>query len=513
MHSLFVDTDTLTYSASPAGTAWPAGLVVNASTGVISGTIAAAGTTTGLRVRATDTASQSVDSNAFNVSITADASQIGLGDTRVVWSPGNWDDRGSYKVANAPHAYARLAFTGTSVSAKVDVSRLVGAAVAAGSYPVIRSIVDGYSFVDTKLTSTTTTITRSGLSNGAHTVEFQFIATDPSVARWDTDPINAVRLAGFAVDPAGALTQATRRPKILYAYSDSTREGWAATGAGAFAGNNSLYTDVPIIAKALNAEYGVMAYSGQGYSVAGGDVPKVIDAWDKYSAARSRLVAGKFAIQPDYIYIDHGANGGATQAEVQAIIAAFRAAAPDAWIFVQVAAGGFSRTAITAAANAARATDAKVGLIDLGVEYQAGIDRGPGNQQTMYSVDGLHKNLLCNALVAGGVIRQTQQLLDGVVVANLTQRNVSLILKMDNPADPGGAKIPAANLTGLAVSFYDESSIGTLGTVRYQSTTKTTDATGAVAFQCGTTLAPGTGGRLIVEGPGGIHYNGPATVA
>jgi hypothetical protein len=67
----FSDTDALTYAASPAGTAWPSGLVVNSSTGIISGTVAAAGTTTGIKVRATDTASQTVDSNAFNAVIAA----------------------------------------------------------------------------------------------------------------------------------------------------------------------------------------------------------------------------------------------------------------------------------------------------------------------------------------------------------------------------------------------------------------------------------------------------------
>jgi hypothetical protein len=75
VHTQFSDTDTLTYSASPAGTAWPSGLVINSSTGVISGTVATS-TTTGLKVRATDTASQTVDSNAFNVTISAPASTV-----------------------------------------------------------------------------------------------------------------------------------------------------------------------------------------------------------------------------------------------------------------------------------------------------------------------------------------------------------------------------------------------------------------------------------------------------
>lgn len=68
----FSDTDALAYSASPAGTAWPSWASINASTGVISGTpTGGAVTTTGCKVRATDTASQPVDSNSFNFVIAA----------------------------------------------------------------------------------------------------------------------------------------------------------------------------------------------------------------------------------------------------------------------------------------------------------------------------------------------------------------------------------------------------------------------------------------------------------
>ena len=73
IHTDFADTDTITFSASPAGTAWPTGLTINSTTGVISGTIATVATTTGLKVRATDTAAQTVDSNSFNVTVSATA--------------------------------------------------------------------------------------------------------------------------------------------------------------------------------------------------------------------------------------------------------------------------------------------------------------------------------------------------------------------------------------------------------------------------------------------------------
>ena len=63
----FSDTDTLTFSA--VGT-WPPGVTVSTA-GVISGTPTTAGTYSGLAVRATDTAAQTVDSDTFAFTISA----------------------------------------------------------------------------------------------------------------------------------------------------------------------------------------------------------------------------------------------------------------------------------------------------------------------------------------------------------------------------------------------------------------------------------------------------------
>ena len=65
--SKFSDTDTLTFSA--VGT-WPAGVTIS-SAGVISGTPTAVGNYTSLKVRATDTAAQTVDSNTFTITVAA----------------------------------------------------------------------------------------------------------------------------------------------------------------------------------------------------------------------------------------------------------------------------------------------------------------------------------------------------------------------------------------------------------------------------------------------------------
>lgn len=112
----FSDTDALAYSASPAGTAWPSGLIVNSSTGIISGTVATS-TTTGLKVRATDTASQTVDSNAFSATLAAPTSSI-------TWAP-----QGSLKsIMGAPaasvavHAFINDKTTGALIATKTGLT-------------------------------------------------------------------------------------------------------------------------------------------------------------------------------------------------------------------------------------------------------------------------------------------------------------------------------------------------------------------------------------------------------
>lgn len=70
--SKFSDTDALTFSAIGS---WPAGVTVS-SAGVISGTPTTAGTYATLKVRATDTADQTIDSDTFTFTIAAAAGTI-----------------------------------------------------------------------------------------------------------------------------------------------------------------------------------------------------------------------------------------------------------------------------------------------------------------------------------------------------------------------------------------------------------------------------------------------------
>lgn len=339
--------------------------------------------------------------------------QIAYNNANIYYSPSNWDDRGTYMSSANPGAYAKLAFTGTSVGVKVDVSGMVAANLPSGSYPIVRTVVDGSLFTDTQLTSATTTITRSGLSNTSHTLEVYFLAADINNGdRWVT-PVNAVRLAGFSLDSGATVSSPIKRSKTALFFGDSLWEGYLAAGTVTTqpVGNNALLTTVPAIAKAFDAEYGTIAFSGQGYQATGnnGAVP-FPTAYSLHSSGRSRLVAGLFSPAPDYIFVQHGTNGTTTQANVQTMITNLRAAAPNARIFMIVPANGSARTQITAAVAAVASPT--VNLIDIGTGYAAGI-AAFGGGANLYSLDGLHPNPLSNAQVGAADIRAIQSVLGG----------------------------------------------------------------------------------------------------
>jgi hypothetical protein len=123
----------------------------------------------------------------------------------------------------------------------------------------------------------------------------------------------------------------------MIAYGDSITEGALAASAGSPATSDDAITThfVPLIASAFNAEYGQIGYGAQGFEQVGlGNVPTFPNTWNLYFTGQSRLSAGLFAVQPDYVFIFHGTNGTTTSGDVSGMIAAIRTAAPNARIFI-----------------------------------------------------------------------------------------------------------------------------------------------------------------------------------
>jgi lysophospholipase L1-like esterase len=429
--------------------------------------------------------------------------QVPYTDANIFYSPYNWDDRGTYKVSNNPGAYLKTAFTGTSVALKLDVSAMVAANLPAASYPIVRTIVDGVA-VDTQLTSAGSPIVQSGLAAGAHTFEAHFLAADTATGdRWTT-PVQALRVSGLTIDTGSAVLSPALRSKRMFVLGDSISEGYFANGTVKTqpAGNNCLLTVPAALAQQFDAEYGIVAFSGQGYQQTAGNVPNVLNAWNLYSAGRSRLSSGGLLPAPDFVTIEHGANGATTAANVQSLLAAVRAAVGTAKIFQFVPRGGFARAAVTA--GEAAVTDANAYLIDLGTAYQPGISNFT-NVANMYSLDGLHPNSLANMRAAAGFAAKVQAALSEVVQPALAARTVTLTMGDENG--------PAANLTGVEVSFFDEPTPGDHTIARFKTKTETTDASGTMTFTAMSTLPSGGSGSIDVKLPDGRNLFRTVTVA
>jgi hypothetical protein len=112
--------------------------------------------------------------------------------------------------------------------------------------------------------------------------------------------------------------------------------------AGETVANQDATTAYPaLVAADLLAEYGTIGFGGQGWNNPGtspGNVPAITGAWDLYSAGLSRLSGGLLSPSPDYLLCSLGQNDvgdlSAVAATVVTMLAAWRAAAPSAMIFV-----------------------------------------------------------------------------------------------------------------------------------------------------------------------------------
>lgn len=453
---------------------------------------------------AVGTSPESAASNQVTPAATPQPVVAALNDAALYWSPATWDDYGTYKQAIAAGSYLKTVFSGvTSISVDVDLSVIAASGLAANLYPIIRTVIDGYIFVDTQLTSSTTQVTRSGLSTGTHTFEFYIRSIDTDMPRW-TSP-SGVRVKSVTIPAGGSFTAPSLRSKRMEYHGDSITEGWLQAGP---TNNNALHTAVPMIAQAFDAEYGQLGFSGQGYDQAGGSRPAFRTSALFYSSGRDRRINGLLSPMPDYICVEHGTNGTTTQAHVLEVIDAFRAAAPNARIFMMVPANGRARSPVTAAVNA-RSSDTKLHLIDLGTAYQAGIaGSGTTGASNMYAADALHRNLLSNAMVATGYATDMQAAIDNTVAApapTLFTRTVSITM--------GDANGPAANLSGIEVSFFDEATPRNHTVARFKTANETTDANGLMTFTVQSTLAVGGQGSIDVLLPDGRNLFRTVTVS
>jgi Carbohydrate esterase 2 N-terminal len=335
----------------------------------------------------------------------------------VFYSPYNWYESASGSVQSTnPGAYFKMGFTGTSITVNLDVSPETGASIPADQYPIVRCSVDGKAPVTAKLTATTTSLPcATGLSNGNHTLQFQWVAGYVYLDFWT--PVNVVRVTGFTLDdgaspvlPAGA---AAIRAKTALFYGDSITNGESAMAnftdgiTHATETQDATVSYVQPVAAALDAEYGIVAYGGVSWegTAADGQTPGLMTSWRSYDASHFRLDAGRLSPVPDDIFINLGENSGPRPGNVGDLLTSLRAASSvETNIWVIIPFSGRARKDLTdgvATYKNAQPNDKRVFVLDTGNNPYL-----TGNGPTAFSVDGTHPLAALHSTLGDQLVQQ-----------------------------------------------------------------------------------------------------------
>lgn len=300
----------------------------------------------------------------------------------------------------------QVSFSGTDLSANVDVSHLSG--YPSGDYPWLLFSVDNGPFSQVLLASTTVSIPLvNGLTDGVHTVD-AYLQANVSTYSIMTQA-DALKITGFKCSTDGSFVARTLRTRNVLILGDSITSGSRLGSGGA---PDGVSAPSQAFAEALNARPGLVGIPGQGYTQAGaGGEPDVETSWPTIATGFSRLSSGLISPMPDAIVIAHGTNDtGATDAAVATAVTntltAIRAAAPLVPIYVIAAYGQMVVSAIkTGVINFAGNNhldnevfdmnittfidDELICFIDLGEDISLGIS-GPLGDATQQSLDFIH---------------------------------------------------------------------------------------------------------------------------
>jgi hypothetical protein len=311
---------------------------------------------------------------------------VSVTDANLFFSPYNWQLSGStYAQSNNPGAYLKTKFTGTSVKLNVDVSPETGDSVSSGNYPAVEYSVDGGAFARYQLTSADTQIAlATGLSAGTHTLEVHFVGVMWNTNdRWTT-PVMVLRLTGLEIDHGASTAAPSLKSRRILILGDSEGEGHevlASTVSVAHQNARLAYPALLGVAGKFNAEYGTVAFAGQGYTATGGgNVPVVGTAWDHYWSGASRLSGGLLSPVPYAVVSCHGRNDsgavdGTVTTDIASIITAIRVAAgASALIFVCQSTDRVKPTAMQQGVT--DSADAKAYWVDTGTDYLASFASG-----------------------------------------------------------------------------------------------------------------------------------------
>ncbi|MHC5537032.1 GDSL-type esterase/lipase family protein [Singulisphaera rosea] len=333
-----------------------------------------------------------------------------------VWKP-NGKGAESLVDSTMPGAYLRATFQGTTaIGLVVDGSSNRGCP--APSMPVVEFSVDDGPYRVVPLTQSEGVYTldvASGLDpTRPHRLTVIFRAADLLQDRWGS-PRAHLRIAGISMDRAGVLLPSVSRPRRAIGFGDSITEGVGVDGLftswQSLSVNNARATWFPIVALALDCEYGQLGSGGLGMSRAL-NLPALPQVWDRFDVTTSRLSNGRLLPEPDYILCALGTNDFDKDitTDYTKWLVDVRQACPNSWIFCVVPPLGVHKGEIESATAVRRRTgDSRVHVIDtspLASAFRAG--QGP----TSLAHDGVHPSGYGHAMLGALIAVEIRRVLD-----------------------------------------------------------------------------------------------------
>jgi len=325
--------------------------------------------------------------------------------------------------ATVPGAYFKAKFIGSS-TVGLALDGAANAGCPGSSMPVIEYAIDNLPLHVVQLANTSSVYTLSmatGLNPGApHELVVYFRAADLAQNRWTASRAH-LRITGVALDAGGSLQPVAAKPGRVIAFGDSITEGVGVDGQFTswqiLTPNNARGTWLPIVASALNCEYGQLGSGGQGMCVTGLAMPPLLRTWRLYDSSNSRLTGGLLLPEPNYIFCEMGSNDSSISSAsfittYLSWLDGVRVACPHARVFCVTSPFGDNWHAAdvrSIVATRRAAGDTKVHLVDLAA-LEWGFKPTSG-AATILTFDGGHPSLYGQALVGSLVTAQVQNVL------------------------------------------------------------------------------------------------------
>lgn len=363
------------------------------------------------------------------VSVAADAATkqtvaekiVACDQTELLFAPYVWKRTGSGLHARAeatmPGAYLKCIITGTeTIGLIIDGS--VNQGCRPSSLPTIEYSIDEGVFQTATLQQNDTVyvipLARGLDPRKSHDVEVYFRAADLSAQRWQASTAHLC-IAGLELGVNAQLLPCPHRPRLAIAFGDSITEGVGVNGLFTLWQqldvNNARTTWFPLVAAALDCEYGQLGSGGQGL-VLTHDLPPLGKTWDRYDASTSRLTNGRLLPEPDFVFCAMGTNdpGQDIHDNYVSFLTAIREACPYAHILCVVPPLGVHDAEIAAAVETRhKSGDLPVHLIDL-VALRCSFR--PNHGATQVSYDGVHPSVFGQAMLGAMIAADAQRAID-----------------------------------------------------------------------------------------------------